>query len=1114
MNQPDRELEEILAEHFSDSKKPRVTSAEDDAEFADEMKKMMAQGEEVVFAGINPELREKMLHPTALTSAGSARYPRIFAFAGIAASILIAALFFGRTTTQTPNNPLTVEFSGGISEQRNGAQKSPTIPRYGADSDFSVRFTETVLEGHVPSQLVVAFVVEGDNSDGAKQKLVPLNAVIIRKQEGKTTSYFVEGRAGTLFGAISGLKTLAFAFSTTSEDVKDLSELDLESALEKEGILWKLGTIEFIRPSGAASVRAINYVRLLGAPGQTIPVYSRSQLPRVQVRGNESERWSLRLKIGGRESELLATKLQKRGPFILLDVIAVPDELMEAGELDVMLGDESFARLPLLWGPHADEDPVIRDARKARAKKDYAQAIEILRPATEAGGWPAYFATYELAKVYYSRGDTEDAWNRWMSAARAADALGSPTEVATTLRSCAFLDLDTGKFDRALEEVVAANKISTDAGDDLGVMRGQYLQALLNQRRNIPDAALIAQQQYAGLAEAAYELGADEDVRRFALLQATALAEQGNTDEAAQVLARYPLVSLGSQLDRDYTLNIAYIDRLTFEYRGRDASLAPLLLSKVENILKSGLDLTPKERAYFLSDSIRYSIVLRDFEKAEEAARQLRELDRDTLQGARWNRDLMLCELDLHLRRLQGLEARLREIQKSADAEDGDNILDVTFVAETLIAETKLALGDRRGAEKVFWGALKLAHQLSTRLTTPRARESYRIRRRDAERRLAVMFIEEQRAAEALQVIEGSRARATAELAAQVRMARAPGAWEEYLEARSAFDHRYPEGCSREASLRPPACTRDRRQVEARLATFNADTWTSMASKAFEARIDLRNFPKHTALLSVARSPSGTISLWAQEGVVRGALVAGDPLEPWSDRLEQVARIYVSEDDRKLIEALPRRRSADGASLGSKVEILALAHGPPAKRRPSAEWIVVADTLNNLPEARKEASEIAARHPHTQAYLGEEAGRRVVGELAEYPSLFHFSGHGTVLESDAGSAELELAGREKVRVQDILAERLAAELVVLNGCSTAAVDRQTRIGLPEAFVAADSRYVLATIESISDVDARKFINLFYEFGGVENPPEAYRKAFSEMLRLGERVSFRLWGRRG
>src|SRR5262249_29729066 len=158
--------------------------------------------------------------------------------------------------------------------------------------------------------------------------------------------------------------------------------------------------------------------------------------------------------------------------------------------------------------------------------------IEILSPAAKQAGWSAYYAELELGRVELKRGLAEQAWEHWQEARRTAEALGSPTEVAARLRGSAFLDLDLGKVDRAAGEISDAIRIASSVGDEQGTARGGNLEGLLLQKRNAPNASLLAQEKYARLLDGAYQRGDDDDTRAFAAALATALAEGGNAGEA------------------------------------------------------------------------------------------------------------------------------------------------------------------------------------------------------------------------------------------------------------------------------------------------------------------------------------------------------------------------------------------------------------------------------------------------------------------------------------------------------------------------------------------------------------------------------------------------------
>ena len=195
----------------------------------------------------------------------------------------------------------------------------------------------------------------------------------------------------------------------------------------------------------------------------------------------------------------------------------------------------------------------------------------------------------------------------------------------------------------------------------------------------------------------------------------------------------------------------------------------------------------------------------------------------------------------------------------------------------------------------------------------------------------------------------------------------------------------------------------------------------------------------------------------------------------------------------------------------SYVPSLALRDPP---RSEGSKVLAVLDPSGDLPMARQEAALIPATR---RTILYDDAQRRTILAAAMDLDLFHFSGHGLMEPASPWDAHLQLAGSERLTLQDVLVSRVHARLVVLNGCDTGLegeLSRRQRIGLADAFLVAGSRHVLASDRKVSDAGALAFVSLFYENDGLTDPVEAYRCAALEAERRGlsEWTAYRLHGR--
>jgi CHAT domain-containing protein len=91
-----------------------------------------------------------------------------------------------------------------------------------------------------------------------------------------------------------------------------------------------------------------------------------------------------------------------------------------------------------------------------------------------------------------------------------------------------------------------------------------------------------------------------------------------------------------------------------------------------------------------------------------------------------------------------------------------------------------------------------------------------------------------------------------------------------------------------------------------------------------------------------------------------------------------------------------------------------------------------------------------------------------------------------------------------VRVGDIYALKLSADLIVLSSCDSGLgrdLSSEGIIGLPRAFLRAGARSVVATLWKVDDAATADFMKKFYShFSRGETPASALRKAQLQMQR--------------
>jgi len=155
-------------------------------------------------------------------------------------------------------------------------------------------------------------------------------------------------------------------------------------------------------------------------------------------------------------------------------------------------------------------------------------------------------------------------------------------------------------------------------------------------------------------------------------------------------------------------------------------------------------------------------------------------------------------------------------------------------------------------------------------------------------------------------------------------------------------------------------------------------------------------------------------------------------------------------------------------------------------RRPGARHaVVMADVIGDLPGAALEAREIAAGFG-VAPVLGAAATRDALF-AATKDDVLHVAVHASV---ELGLGVLQLHDQQ-VSALEIAGHGGGPALVVLAACVSAiADDGEQATSLANAFLAAGSAQVVATLRPIGDAGARELMHRFYREGGVADPARA------------------------
>jgi CHAT domain-containing protein len=171
--------------------------------------------------------------------------------------------------------------------------------------------------------------------------------------------------------------------------------------------------------------------------------------------------------------------------------------------------------------------------------------------------------------------------------------------------------------------------------------------------------------------------------------------------------------------------------------------------------------------------------------------------------------------------------------------------------------------------------------------------------------------------------------------------------------------------------------------------------------------------------------------------------------------------------------------------------------------------VFIGDAAADLPHAAAEVRALAAAQ-HVPARLGADATRAAV--LASRDAAWlHLAVHGEV-GPEGGALSLRDGPFD---VASVLREHLAPTVVVLAGCSTApGADVESWSGFPSAFLAAGSRFVIATTRSIGDDAAAAVIQAFYAQPAALDPIArlaAAQRVVAARVPATAWASFAAWG---
>ncbi len=178
-----------------------------------------------------------------------------------------------------------------------------------------------------------------------------------------------------------------------------------------------------------------------------------------------------------------------------------------------------------------------------------------------------------------------------------------------------------------------------------------------------------------------------------------------------------------------------------------------------------------------------------------------------------------------------------------------------------------------------------------------------------------------------------------------------------------------------------------------------------------------------------------------------------------------------------------------------------------SRDRNTRRWesmLLLADPDGSLPGARREVAAIAGGAQRRYALVGENATQENLTENAGQFDILHFATHGRFVPNAPWRSHLELYDGKELDVEAIGRMKLNAYLVTLSACETGLSgglvseipNGEEWVGLNQAFLAAGTPTVMASLWPINDRISSDFMTSFYRALG----PGGKAKALAEVQR--------------
>lgn len=755
----------------------------------------------------------------------------------------------------------------------------------------------------------------------------------------------------------------------------------------------------------------------------------------------------------------------------------------------------------------------IRDLREAgEHQKGVERALEERR---HAGPWQALWIDRERSRCEASLGHPTAAAETMLASADVADALKLMSEVANRRLAASYWFLFDGRLDRALEAVEGARRAAHELSDPILTAKASLYRGHVEFRMGqLLRAHRLYEDAFRGLASSSFSDRASV-AHSFALVESVLGDHYHALELLAGVLEDDRFETLGPDA-RSTLLGIRAFVMLSAHTSGHtnfaEDSMLDLLRRSVEILRAADL---PRSLHLAMVDLAAAHLSLGHPREALQVIESLPVLPEEVESFESATLRQLRGEVALALGEPEHAEAMFRHALREALRLSGGEATEWTWRARHGLARVLASRGATKRAATAFLNALQDRRGAAARTSLQEGRATFLADRSRVITDAIAFFLSQGRSLQALAVAEGERAALVAGLDTEARGSRLSEAQTRelaqrigaYQRLRARYERVRQETRSLEGEARRKSIRSLREIAEQKARAFES-IYAHLDEAAPIATFDAENIslvqarlrPDEAVLSSLPMKDSRDGAVWLTRSAVETSTIDADFFDPiiGLERLRGVRHLYVVPGRNRELESIhtgPLRPDRGPPVSVSYLPFAAMI----ARKLPDLDGpaVVVADPEGDLPHARREAD--AVRHSLAEPIIltGADASRSAVVRSLGAASLFHFSGHGELSPASPWQARLRLADGERLTLEDVLVTRPRAKLVVLNGCETGVemkLSRTFALGMPEAFLVAGARSILATDAPVRDEDALEFVNLFYEHGGYEEPAEALRRA--------------------